>query len=123
VNTFDLTAAPSGPVDSPAPGAHAAVLLDQGQAKVRRIELAAGGAIPPCQMSDDVVFVVLRGSVLVTAGPDEELVAAPAAAYIPGGATTRSLRALEPSLVLAVMCKSMPAPTPGSSVEPPDGDA
>jgi quercetin dioxygenase-like cupin family protein len=105
MKTFDLTAAPSGPVATPSPGARAAVLLDRGQAKLRRIELDAGATIPPCQMSEDVVFVVLRGSVLATAGADEELVAAPGAAYIPGGATTRSLRALEPSLILAVLCK------------------
>ena len=105
MKTFDLTAVPSGLAASPAPGARAAVLLDQGRAKLRRIELDAGGTIPPCRMSADVVFVVLRGSVLVTAGADEERVTAPGAAYIPGGATTRSLRALEPSLILALLCK------------------
>jgi len=105
MKTFDLAAAPSVPVAVPASGIHAAMLLDEGQAKVRRIELDAGGAIPPCQMSDDVVFVMLQGSVVVTSGADEELVAAPGAVYIPGGATTRSLRAHEPSLILAVLCK------------------
>jgi len=105
MKAFDLTTTPHAPVASPAPGARAAVLLDQGQAKVRRIELDAGGSIPPCQMSDDVVFIMLRGAVMVTSGADEELVVAPGAVYIPGGATTRSLRALEPSLILAVLCK------------------
>ena len=89
MKAFDLTTAPSVPVTSPAPGARTAVLLDQGQAKMRRIELDAGGTIQPCQMSEDVVFVMLRGSVMVTAGADEELVAAPGAVYIPGDATTR----------------------------------
>jgi quercetin dioxygenase-like cupin family protein len=116
MKTFDLTAVPSGLAASPAPGARAALLLDQGQAKVRRIELDAGGVVPPCQMSDDVVFVMLRGSVLVTSGSEEELVAAPGAVYIPGGATTRSLRALEPSLVLAVLCK-------GAREDPPAANA
>jgi len=116
MKAFDLTAASSVPVAAPAPGAHAAVLLDEGQAKLRRIELDAGGVVPPCQMSEDVVFVVLRGSVLVRAGADEECVAAPGAAYIPGGATTRSLRALEPSLILAVLCK-------GAREEPPAANA
>ncbi|MEI6451993.1 MAG: hypothetical protein WCP98_18870, partial [Actinomycetes bacterium] len=74
------------------------------------------GAIPPCQMSDDVVFVMLRGSVLVTSGADEELVAAPGAVYIPGGATTRSLRALEPALIVAVLCKGAPADSPAANV-------
>jgi quercetin dioxygenase-like cupin family protein len=105
MKSFDLTAVPSVPVSTPAPGASACVLLDEGQAKLRRIELDAGGVVPPCQMSDDVVFVVLRGSVLFTSGADQELVAAPGAVYVPGGATTRSLRAHEPSLVLAVLCK------------------
>ena len=116
MRTFDLTAAASGHVASPASGARATVLLDQGKAKVRRIELDAGGVVPPCRMSDDVVFVVLRGSVLVTAGSEEELVAAPGAVYIPGGATTRSLRALKPSLILAVLCK-------GACEDPPAAKA
>ena len=112
MKVLDLTPTPHAPVSSPTPGARAAVLLDQGQAKVRRIDLDAGGTIPPCQMSDDVVFVILRGAVLVTSGADEELVAAPGAVYIPGGATTRSLRALEPSLILAVLCKAAPEESP-----------
>ena len=116
MKTFDLTAVPSGLAASPAPGARAALLLDQGQAKVRRIELDAGGVVPPCQMSDDVVFVMLRGSVLGTSGSEEDLDAAPGAVYIPGGATTRSLRALEPSLVLAVLCK-------GAREDPPAANA
>lgn len=115
MKTFDLTAAPSAPTSSPASGARAAVLLDQGRAKVRRIELDAGGTIPPCRMNDDVVFVMLRGSVLVTAGTEEEIVAAPGAAYIPRGATTRSLRALEPSQILAVLCKGAPEDPPAAS--------
>jgi quercetin dioxygenase-like cupin family protein len=107
MRAFDLTLAPYrlAAVTSPAPGARVAVLLDQGQAKVRRIELDAGGMVPPCQMSEDVVFVVLRGSVTIKCGPEEELVAAPGAVYVPGGATTRSLHAHEPSLILAVLCK------------------
>jgi len=105
MKAFDLAAGSGVPAASPAPGVSVAVILAEGKAKMRRIELDAGSAIPPCQMSEDVVFVVLRGSVLVTAGADEECVAAPGAAYIPGGATTRSLRALEPSLILAVLCK------------------
>jgi len=114
MKAFDLTTTPHAPVNSPTPGARAAVLHDQGQVKVRRIELDAGGAIPPCQMNDDVVFVMLQGSVLVTSGADEELVAAPGAVYIPGGATTRSLRALEPSLILAVLCRSAPKDPPAA---------
>jgi len=39
------------------------VLLEHDQMKVRRIELAAGARIPPCQMQEDVVFVVLTGRV------------------------------------------------------------
>jgi len=115
MKTFDLTAAPSGVAPASASGARVAVLLDRGRAKVRRIELAAGGSIPPCQMSDDVVFVMLRGAVMVTSGADEELVAAPGAVYIPGGAATRSLRALEPSLILAVLCKGAPGHPPAAS--------
>ena len=42
----------------------------------------------------------------------EELVAAPGAVYVPGGATTRSLRALEPSLILAVLCKGASQDSP-----------
>jgi quercetin dioxygenase-like cupin family protein len=107
MKSFDLNRPPSEPAAAPAPGVRATVLLDQGQAKVRRIEIDAGAAIPPCQMAEDVVFVVLRGLVTITAGADKELVAAPGAVYVPGGATTRSLRAAEPSLILAVLCKGV----------------
>ncbi len=115
MKTFDLTTVPSGLAPASASGTRVAVLLDQGQAKLRRIELDADEVIPPCRMSDDVAFVVLRGSVFVTAGSEEELVAAPGAVYIPGGATTRSLRALEPSLILAVLCKGAREDPPGAS--------
>ena len=113
MKSFDLNTTPSESAATPAPGVRATVLLDQGQAKVRRIELDAGGAIPPCQMAEDVVFVVLRGLVTITSGADERLVGAPGAVYVPGGATTRSLRAVEPSLVLAVMCKGARQDTQG----------
>jgi len=116
VKSFDLNRAPSEPAATPAPGVRAAVLLDQGQTKVRRIELDAGGAIPPCQMAEDVVFVVLHGLVAITAGADEELVAAPGAVYVPGGATTRSLHAVEPSLVLAVLCRGARQDASGQDV-------
>jgi len=126
VKSFDLNRAPSEPAATPAPGVRAAVLLDQGQTKVRRIELDAGGAIPPCQMAEDVVFVVLRGLVTITSGADEELVAAPGAVYVPGGPTTRSLRAAEPSLVLAVLCRGARQDALGqdaSAQDPPARDA
>lgn len=102
---LDLTETGGVPAASPAPGVHTAVILDEGRAKVRRIELEAGGSIPPCQMRDDVVFVVLSGSVVFTSGAEEREVCDPGAVYIPGGAITRSIRAIEASLVLAVLCK------------------
>jgi quercetin dioxygenase-like cupin family protein len=117
MKAFDLSATfpPSTPAAAAGRGARAAVLLDEGQAKVRRLELEEGGVIPPCRMRDDVVFVVMQGSVMITCGAEEEVVAAPGAAYVPGGTATRSLRALEPSLLLAVVCKGVPA-TPSPSL-------
>lgn len=86
-------------------GFAAEVLLEQGAVKVRRIELAAGASIPPCQMHEDVVFVVVAGRVTFRAGEEEALVAAPGAVFIPGGSTTRSMEAHEATLVLAVLCR------------------
>ena len=40
------------------------VLLDEGRVKVRRLDLSAGARIPPCEMREDVVFVVLSGRVI-----------------------------------------------------------
>ena len=40
--------------------------------------------------------------------------AASLAVYVPGGATTRSLRALEPSLILTVLCKGAHEDTPAA---------
>lgn len=105
MQSFDLTQAGDFPAATPAPGARAAVILDERRAKVRRIALDAGGSIPPCEMREDVVFVVLSGAVVFTCGAEEQEVCDPGAVYIPGGATTRSFRALEPSLVLAVLCR------------------
>jgi quercetin dioxygenase-like cupin family protein len=83
----------------------AAVLFEQGAVKVRRIELAAGAHIPPCRMTEDVVFVVVEGQVTFRTGDEESVVPAPNAVFIPGGATSRSMESDEPSLVLAVLCR------------------
>ena len=81
------------------------VLLEHDQMKVRRIELAAGARIPPCQMQEDVVFIVVAGRVTFRAEEAEVLVTPPGAVFIPGGTTTRSMEAHETSLVLAVLCR------------------
>lgn len=104
------------------------ILFDEAGWTVRRIALPQGGAIPPCRMQHDVVFTVLEGRVVFTAhdstdaGADERIadagdaqryvgggqvaeIAAPGALFIAGGATTRSMKAVEPALVLAVLCR------------------
>ncbi len=86
-------------------GFASSVLLEHGQTKVRRIALAAGARIPPCQMQEDVVFVVVTGRVTFHSEGEEALVASPGAVFIPGGATTRSMEAHEASLVVAVLCR------------------
>jgi quercetin dioxygenase-like cupin family protein len=83
----------------------AEVLFEHDPMKVRRIDLAAGARIPPCQMQEDVVFVVLSGRVTFRADGEDRVVFPPGAVFIPGGATTRSMEAHEPSLVLAVLCR------------------
>jgi len=83
----------------------ASVLFEQGRVKIRRIELAAGAHIPPCRMTEDAVFVVVEGRVTFRTEDEESVVHAPNAVFIPGGSTTRSMGADEPSLVLAVLCK------------------
>jgi quercetin dioxygenase-like cupin family protein len=83
----------------------ASVLFEQGAVKVRRIELAAGARIPPCRMMEDVVFVVVEGRVAFLTESEKTVVRAPNAVFIPGGSTTRSMEADEPSLILAVLCK------------------
>ena len=83
----------------------ASVLLEQDAVKVRRIELAAGARIPPCRMMEDVVFVVVEGRVAFLTDGEKAVVSAPNAVFIPGGATSRSMEADEPSLILAVLCK------------------
>ena len=60
------------------------VLLDEGRVKVRRIDLAAGARIPPCEMREDVVFVVLSGRVVFSTESSTPAVDAPGAVYIPG---------------------------------------
>ena len=95
------------------------VLLEHDQMKVRRIELAAGARIPPCQMQEDVIFAVLKGRVTFRADGEETLVAPPGAVFIPGGAITRSMEAHEASLVLAVLCRRGDEPeTHGGPAQP-----
>jgi len=91
----------------------AKVLLDEPQVRVRRIDLAPGGGIPPCRMHDDVVFVVLAGRVRFRSEGDESVVDAPGAVYVPGGATERSMDALAPSAVLAVQARRPSGATDG----------
>jgi quercetin dioxygenase-like cupin family protein len=86
-------------------GFSASVLFEHDQMKVRRIELDAGARIPPCQMQEDVVFVVVSGRITFRTEGEEELVAHPGAVFIPKGAATRSMEAHEDSLVLAVLCR------------------
>lgn len=94
-----------GGVPARAEGFGASVLLEHDQMKIRRIDLAAGARIPPCQMQEDVVFAVLSGRVTFRSDGEDALVVPPGAVFIPGGATTRSMEAHEPSLVLAVLCR------------------
>ncbi|GEM_PF-803824 len=119
------------------------ILLDEADWTVRRIALPAGGLIPPCRMQHGVVFTVLEGCVVFTTGEsvderaDDERadlpattegppwtvdagqtaeIVAPGAVFIAGGATTRSMLAVEPSLVLAVLCRGTSS---GSGEEEP----
>jgi len=108
------------------------ILFDEADWTVRRIALPQDGEIPPCRMQHDVVFTVLEGRVLFAAHDstdteaDEQVaiaggaqryvgggqvveVAAPGAVFIAGGATTRSMKAVEPALVLAVLCRRDPS--------------
>ena len=100
-------------------GFAASVLLEHDQMKVRRIELAAGARIPPCQMQEDVVFVVVSGRVTFRADGEDALVAPPGAVFIPGGAITRSMEAHEVSVVLAVLCRRGVAPEGGGGPAQP----
>jgi len=114
MNTLDLLR--GTPLDK---GFAAEVLLEHDQMKVRRIELTAGARIPPCQMQEDVVFVVLSGRVTFRSDGQDALVVPPGAVFIPGGATTRSMEALEASLVLAVLCRRGVAPEGGGGAIQP----
>ena len=89
------------------------VLLEHDQMKVRRITLASGAQIPPCQMHDDLVFFVISGLVTFRSEGEETLVASPGAVFIPGGTTTRSMEAHEASHVVAVLCRRAATATDG----------
>ena len=90
-------------------GVSVAVLLDRGRLKVRRIDLAPGARIPPCQMQEDVLFIVLAGEVTFRGEGEESRVTAPGAVFIPGGAPIRTMEAHEASVVLGVL-RRRPAP-------------
>jgi len=102
------------PPASDSAGPDVKVLLDENRIKIRRIILAAGAEIPPCQMREDVVFIVLSGRVAFTAESMTETVGAPGALYISGGNATRRMKAESDALVLAVLCRT--EETGGSSM-------
>ena len=107
--------------------ADVAMVLDEDSCTVRRIALAEGGRIPPCRMRHDVVFVVLRGRVIFTTadasdeigGAESAEVVAPGAVFVPRSAASRSMRAVEPSLVLALLCRSATVENPAASPDDP----
>jgi quercetin dioxygenase-like cupin family protein len=86
------------------------VVLDEGRVKVRRIDLAAGARIPPCEMREDVVFVVLSGRVSFSSESSNSTVDGPGAVYIPGRGVTRSMTAETPARILAVLCREGDVP-------------
>jgi quercetin dioxygenase-like cupin family protein len=86
------------------------VVLDEGRVKVRRIDLAAGARIPPCEMREDVVFVVLSGRVSFSSESSTSALDAPGAVYIPGRGVKRSLTAETPARVLAVLSRGGDVP-------------
>ncbi|MCX6559270.1 MAG: hypothetical protein NTZ26_02025 [Candidatus Aminicenantes bacterium] len=88
------------------------ILLDEGRTKVRRIDLAAGGSIPPCRMQEDVVFIVLSGRVTFADEKSASAIEAPGAVYIPGRGAVRSMTAESPARVLAVLCRENNATEP-----------
>ena len=63
MQTFD-TRAQAIPIEG---GKKTAVLHNSDNVKIRIVELAAGGAIPTCEMSAIVIFHVLSGAVEITA--------------------------------------------------------
>jgi len=87
-------------------GPEVEVVLDEKRVKVRRIDLAEGVKIPPCEMREDVVFVVLSGRVVFSSESSTSVIEAPGAVFIPGGSETRSMSAESPARVLAVLCRS-----------------
>jgi quercetin dioxygenase-like cupin family protein len=137
VKLLDLSSPPSNATDAGEPSVDGlrsergvtkvAIVLDEDSCKVRRIALPEGSRIPPCRMHHDVVFVVLRGRVVfTTADALDEIgraesaeVVAPGAVFVPRSAVSRSMRAVEPSLVLALMCRCARVENPAASPEPP----
>lgn len=78
------------------------VFYDRGSLKAQAVCLKKGQAIPPCKMNHDVLFYIVSGKGGITGDNEKEELSAGTAVIVPKETETRSIRADEDMVILAV---------------------
>ena len=73
-----------------------------GDFKIQSIALAAGGVIPPCAMSRNVMFYFINGSGAITVDGETRDVQAGCGCVVPASCKSRSIAAHTAMTILAV---------------------
>jgi quercetin dioxygenase-like cupin family protein len=76
-------------------------LLDAGSIRAALVNVDAGQAVAPCQMSTSVLYYVIEGQGSLRVGDEEVRLQAGSLALVPAGAV-RAISAADPLRVLAV---------------------
>jgi quercetin dioxygenase-like cupin family protein len=85
------------------------VLYDEGAMKIQTVCLAAGQAIPPCAMSTDVLFHVLKGNGILRVDGEQISLTPGETIVVPARAASRSIAAETDLALLAVQVRPVEA--------------
>jgi quercetin dioxygenase-like cupin family protein len=81
------------------------IFYDEGNIKAQIMCLKAGQVIPPCKMSNDVLFYVIEGNGEIIVDNKKEALFAGVSVIVPKEAKSRSISAKMDMVILAVQAK------------------
>lgn len=81
------------------------IFYDEGNIKAQLMCLKAGQVIPPCKMSNDVLFFVIRGEGVITVDDERAELSEMVSMVVPSQAESRSISAKTDMVILAVQSR------------------
>ena len=81
------------------------IFYDQDNLKAQIVCLKAGQRIPPCSMTNDVMFYIIKGNGEITVDNKKEALFAGVSVIVPKEAESRSISAKKDMVILAVQVK------------------